>query len=347
MQRKFILLMIVVCLAFCLCYPTQFTQSASYGLRLWYQALLPVLLPFLILTALLRGMGYTQKLDALLSPITTRFFRLPPAYGSVLFFGLLSGLPVSAVLLQALPEKEKQQGLLYPLLLSTHMSPGFLTGYLAAYVLGKPSASPLLFLTIYGGNLLAAWLFLRPKQAPETPTAPETRKPSSARRFPMPAPDSDKTAAVSAPDAHAAAASAPRSLSALFQSATQTALNGIFTVGVSVMLFSVLAGFCSLVLPPAFRLLGIPSKSAPLLTALISGLCEVTGGCSLLVTQDVAFVPRAVLVVFFASFGGLSGIFQTKSVLKSPFPLWKYIGIKISTALLSAGAMLIFLSQTL
>lgn len=341
MQRKFILLMIVVCLAFCLCYPTQFTQSASYGLRLWYQALLPVLLPFLILTGLLRGMGYTQKLDALLSPITTRFFRLPPAYGSVLFFGLLSGLPVSAVLLQALPEKEKQRGLLYPLLLSTHMSPGFLTGYLAAYVLGKPSVSPLLFLTIYGGNLLAAWLFLRPKQAPET------RKPSSARRFPMPAPDSDKTTAVFAPDAHAAAASAPHSLSALFQNATQTALNGIFTVGVSVMLFSVLAGFCSLVLPPAFHLLRIPSKSVPLLTALISGFCEVTGGCSLLVAQGVPFVPRAALVVFFASFGGLSGIFQTKSVLKSPFPLLKYIGIKISTALLSAGAMLILLSQTL
>lgn len=324
MQRKFILLMIVVCLAFCLCYPTQFTQSASYGLRLWYQALLPVLLPFLILTALLRGMGYTQKLDTLLSPITTRFFHLPPAYGSVLFFGLLSGLPVSAVLLQALPDKNKQQGLLYPLLLSTHMSPGFLTGYLAAYVLGKPSLSPLLFLTIYGGNLLAAWLFLRPKRPPEASEAPAPLSPASR---------SDKMTA----------APAPLSLSALFQSATQTALNGIFTVGVSVMLFSVLAGFCSLVLPSLFGLFRIPSKSAPLLTALISGFCEVTGGCSLLVAQGVPFIPRAVLVVFFTSFGGLSGIFQTKSVLKSPFPLLKYIGIKISTALLSAGAMLILL----
>lgn len=323
MQRKFILLMIVVCLAFCLCYPTQFTQSASYGLRLWYQALLPVLLPFLILTALLRGMGYTRRLDQLLSPITTRFFRLPKAYGSVLFFGLLSGLPVSAVLLQALSEKDKQGGLLYPLLLSTHMSPGFLTGYLASYVLGRPSLSPLLFFTIYGGNLLTAWLFLRPRQPlPEASASPE--------------------AAGEPPDGDASPA--PRSLSALFQSATQTALSGVWTVGVSVMLFSILAGFCSLLLPAAFRLFGIPSGQTPLLTALIAGFCEVTGGCSLLVTHRVPFVPRAALTVFFASFGGLSGIFQTKSMLKAPFPLHKYIGIKISTALLSAGAMLILLT---
>ncbi len=335
MQRKFILLMIVVCLAFCLCYPTQFTQSASYGLRLWYQALLPVLLPFLILTALLRGMGYTRRLDRLLSPITTRFFRLPKAYGSVLFFGLLSGLPVSAVLLQALPEKDKQGGLLYPLLLSTHMSPGFLTGYLASYVLGRPSLSPLLFFTIYGGNLLAAWLFLRPRQP--LPAVSATLEVSASPEI---------SASPEAPGQQPGleASPAPRSLSALFQSATQTALNGVMTVGVSVMLFSVLAGFCSLLLPAAFRLFGIPSGQVPLLTALIAGFCEVTGGCSLLVTHRIPFVPRAALVVFFASFGGLSGIFQTKSMLKAPFPLHKYIGIKISTALLSAGAMLILLT---
>lgn len=341
MQRKFILLMIVVCLAFCLCYPTQFTQSASYGLRLWYQALLPVLLPFLILTALLRGMGYTRRLDQLLSPITTRFFRLPKAYGSVLFFGLLSGLPISAVLLQALPAKDKQGGLLYPLLLSTHMSPGFLTGYLASYVLGRPSLSPLLFFTIYGGNLLAAWLFLRPRQP--LPVAPATSEVSASPEiFASPEISASPEAIGEPPDGEASPA--PRSLSALFQSATQTALNGVMTVGVSVMLFSVLAGFCSLLLPAAFRLFGIPSGQTPLLTALIAGFCEVTGGCSLLVTHRVPFVPRAALVVFFASFGGLSGIFQTKSMLKAPFPLHKYIGIKISTALLSAGAMLILLT---
>ena len=315
MQRKLIFLLLLACLALCLLHPAACAKSASYGLGLWYQALLPVLLPVLLLTTLLRQMEFTRTLDKILSPITTRILHLPPSYGSLVFFGLLSGLPAGAVLLQSLPEKDHCEKILYPLLLTTHVSPGFITGYLSAFVLERPSLSPLLFLTVYGGNLLAAWLFFRPKTYDaRTMSAKNSSAPVRLGSF-----------------------------GTMFQNAVQTSLQTVLAVGVNVTLFCVAAGFCTLLLPPLFSWIGLSSARIPFITMLFSGLCEVTGGCGLLLSQNVPFRLRAVLVVFFASFGGLSGIFQTKSVLRVSFPLLKYIGIKISTALFSACAMLILL----
>lgn len=321
MNRKFLLLIILTCLAFCIFFPTEFTAGASYGLRLWCQALLPVLLPFFILTGLLRGMGYTRLLDTRLAPFTCRILRLPPSYGSVFLFGLVSGLPVSAMLINQLPDKDKRDHLIYALLLTSHMSPGFITGYLAANILQKPAVSVFLFLLIYGMNMMTAILFLRPEKSSRTSCF------------------TDDCYAIPHSLCGCEGVSS-RSFSMLFGETVINGIRSIFCVGVSVMFFSIMTGFFSMVLPHVGHYLGIPVSLCSLITILLSGLCEVTGGCSLLLIGSVPRSLRLMLVVLFTSFGGLSGIFQTKSMLTEPLAVGKYIRIKISTALLSALAML-------
>ncbi len=232
-------------------------------------------------------------------------------------------------MINRLPAEDKQRNLLYPLLLASHVSPGFLTGYLGAYILAAPHLSPLLFLTVYGGNILAALLFLRPAAHAASGSTLITEQAhrihASYAPHPVPTP---------APKPY-------RSFSVLFSETIQSSVLSIVTVGVNVMLFSVATALCSTIF--GFLAICLPTAKPALsgITLLISGLLEVTSGCDTLVTMNVPLLPRLSLVTLFASFGGLSGIFQIRSILKAPFPLGRFIKIKISTALLSAGTMLI------
>lgn len=327
MKRLLILYGIIFFLVFCLFFPVEFTAGASYGLLLWYRALLPVLLPFFLLTGLIRGMGFTDRLNRLFAPITVRFLHLPASYGSILFFGLISGLPISAGMINNLPKEDKKINLLYPLLLASHVSPGFITGYLATYILASPHLSPLLFLTIYGGNILAAIVFLRPR----------TRFSVNLLHSINEVPNYSTTSTSQIRDTE----SPRQSFSTLFSETIHNSVLSIVTVGVNVMLFSVAVALCrTLFRVPTFFL---PSLRPVFecLTLILSGLFEVTSGCGALLTTPVPTFARLSLVVFFASFGGLSGIFQIRSVLKAPFSVGHFIKIKISTALLSTTAMLI------
>jgi sporulation integral membrane protein YlbJ len=86
-------------------FPDQAFQSSLQGLQIWWKLVFPALLPFLILTEILIGLGVVQASGSLLQPLMRTLFRLPGASGWALASGLLVGFPTGAKITASLHEK--------------------------------------------------------------------------------------------------------------------------------------------------------------------------------------------------------------------------------------------------
>ncbi|MCL1878160.1 MAG: sporulation integral membrane protein YlbJ, partial [Defluviitaleaceae bacterium] len=63
---------------------------------MWFNNVLPALLPFMIATNMLVLSGFAQIFAKLFSPVMQKLFRLPGAAGFAFFAGITSGYPVGA-----------------------------------------------------------------------------------------------------------------------------------------------------------------------------------------------------------------------------------------------------------
>lgn len=88
-----------------LLYPKQALAFSYTGLHLWFETMIPVLLPFMILTSLLVEMGLSEKLTSGLNPIIGRIFRLSGSGIYALLTGFLCGFPMGARTIALLYQK--------------------------------------------------------------------------------------------------------------------------------------------------------------------------------------------------------------------------------------------------
>ncbi|MCL2357050.1 MAG: hypothetical protein FWC70_07820 [Defluviitaleaceae bacterium] len=91
-----IALLLVLFNVFLLIFPRIVLTASREGLLLWFNNVLPGLLPFMIATNMLILSGYAKSFAKIFSPFMQKFFRLPGEAGIALFVGLTSGYPVGA-----------------------------------------------------------------------------------------------------------------------------------------------------------------------------------------------------------------------------------------------------------
>lgn len=122
-----------------LCFPEEVKTGAQSGLFLWYNSVVPILLPFLILSGLIIG---TDSLSLFLHPFSLLFknnslFR--PVLFYPLFLGLFCGFPMGAKtisdLLHSHSITKRQADFLLPVV--NQASPMFLAGFLGIHILKK------------------------------------------------------------------------------------------------------------------------------------------------------------------------------------------------------------------
>ncbi|WP_127604608.1 nucleoside recognition domain-containing protein [Paenibacillus validus] len=77
-------------------FPDLAFQSSLQGLQLWWKLVFPALLPFLILTEMLRGLGALHALGVLLEPLFRILFRVPGIGGFVMAIAFTAGMPAGA-----------------------------------------------------------------------------------------------------------------------------------------------------------------------------------------------------------------------------------------------------------
>lgn len=311
---------ITAILLFLFLYPSQALTASRTGLHLWFDTLLPTLLPFMILSGILIRADLVRPLVALLSPFFQKTLMLSPGGTYALFMGFLCGCPMGAKTVSdllargqlTLPEAQ------YLLGFCNNISPSFIITFLVTEQLGRPALMLPSLVILYGSPLFYGIL-----------TNPSYRRASSGQ-------------AVSLPEEVK-----PLKEPLCFGMVDVCILDGVITivrVGGYIMLFALLAG--------VLQVLPIPLKGKALLTAM----AEITNGIPALI-KAFPYPASFLLLMCLTAFGGLSAIVQTDSVLQKAdgktssgnmknahLSLWKYVRSKLIISALALFLSLCFLS---
>jgi len=142
-------------------YPQEVLTSASSGLSLWVNYVLPALFPFFVISDLLLRTGFIHFLGVLLEPLMRPVFRLPGKASFIVAMTHTSGIPTGAILtckMRKSGEISKTEGERL-LAFTCNPSPGFMFGAVASGMLGNPALGIIIAGSIYIPNLIIGILF--------------------------------------------------------------------------------------------------------------------------------------------------------------------------------------------
>ncbi|SHO50314.1 hypothetical protein [Anaerocolumna xylanovorans] len=277
---------VLIFLALILIFPTSSYQGARKGLLLWFNTLLPTLLPFMILSNLIVQMRITAPLSRILYPVFRRLFGVSRNGCYPVLIGFLSGIPVGAkttadmLTRGELTESEGQ----YLLGLCNNASPMFIMSYISLTQLNRPDMRFILLLILYSSAFISAriWNAFRTSR--------------------------NKMSALSL---QAADISVKKDINSRFDfrkldKSIMDAFDIITRVGGYVILFSIAAQIFS----------DTGSHNSPL-KLLILGFLEITTGINKISTAALSMDAKIALITMITAFGGLSGLAQTNSVISN------------------------------
>lgn len=297
MKKILICSFFILFTGYILLFPKDAVAAAAEGLMLWYNQVLPTLLPFSILSNILIASGYLQYLIKPFAALVRTLLPVSDSGAFVLLSGFLFGFPMGskncASLLKSGQLEKKEADVLF--LITNNISPVFISSYILHQQLQLSSHTALSYLILYLPPLLAGKVLLRKNRQ---------RSASIAEKKP-----------------------APRS-QINFKIIDAGIMNGFETLtrlGGYIMLFSMLAAIVQkLPLPDSIKI-------------LLTGLTEITNGIHLLPKMLPQKNGQYILAMAFTAFGGLSGIAQTSSMIAhTKLSLSAYCRMKMWLMLCSA-----------
>ena len=166
MKKKFICFAILILTAYILLYPADAVNASRNGLMLWYEKVLPTLLPFAIISNVLIHSGY---MDALTKHLTKYFRFFMPVSGEGVFIlcsGFLFGFPMGskncAELLKANKIHPKEAEILF--YITNNISPVFIGSYILLQQLQLKGMFGISIFILYGPALILGMLLLHRKK---------------------------------------------------------------------------------------------------------------------------------------------------------------------------------------
>ena len=319
LRRRLLYLLLFPLLVLMLLFPQTAASGAMNGLTLWSQTLLPVLLPFLILSGLLITLKMTRPLNLLLSPLLCRIFPVSRAACYPLVLGLLCGMPLGAKTTADLYRSGEisESDARFLLGFSNQASLMFIISYVTAKELAAPAHTAVFLAVIYlTGWIVSGCMYKIPffyrssqeKAVSAAPASPESKQRSSAPSGDASARTARRTAREPAPS--------------FFAALDGCIIDGFATItkiGGYVILFSMLSAF--------FMRLPLPEA----VSALLCGALEITGGIHKICAGSLPAVQKTALTIGLTAFGGISGILQTRSVtLGSGLSIRYYVIVKLA-----------------
>ncbi len=269
--------------------------GASYGLMLWYENVLPLLLPFMLISGLIENSvinntftkNHQSKVNSKSLPIIT-----------VLALGLFCGYPIgaktNAFFTKGKIINPKIGNIILPI--CNNISPMFLMGFILSRILQGHISPVIAYVCIYAPYILVLAIELlcyRPNHK-----ATEIK--------PLPTKEN------------------PQSNSPTKRSITQQSIEQITHVGLYIMLCSIFIEF----------ILNF-NYISPGIKLLLTGATEITRGASYIATSGIINQQiKTALILACTSFGGISSIMQTSKVIQdSGLSLLHYISVKMLCAI--------------
>jgi len=294
-------------------YPKQAFEASLHGLTVWWNIVFPGLLPFLILTELLIGLGMMHFLGVLLEPAMRAGFRLPGASGWAVAAGAAAGHAAAAQATARLRERDligRADGERL-LAMSYACPPVVIVGVVASGFFGQPKLGWAL-LGVHFAAWLAVGLLLRAvadSAAPPAPAdAPFARAVGSALRRALGA-------------MREARAEDGRSFGRLLGDAVLQAVAALMMIGGYMLLFSVLfemarvSGLYPALLRLAASAAEHPAAAGDASGALLAGLMELHLGTYAASRTPLPVALQAAFASAVLAWGGLAAHAQVKSLV--------------------------------
>ena len=159
---KAILIIAVIFLIVALAiYPDRYSKSTYEGVLLWAITVMPSLLPYFFLTAILTKIGALSNLFKKLTPITRKAFRLNGISAYCFFMSILSGYPVGSKLTADFYECNligKGEAKRLSLLCSTS-GPLFIIGAVGATMFQNKTVGFIIYITHILSAIITAFIF--------------------------------------------------------------------------------------------------------------------------------------------------------------------------------------------
>ena len=311
MQKIFMSGMVFMMMLLMLICPKVCIEGASSGLLLWFQKVLPSLLPFIILINLLCSLGIIFKCSRLLNPITQKLFHLSGNGLIIFLLGLISGYPMGAKLAKNLLEEgqityeEAQKSLCY----SCNCGPLFIIGTVGTLMLQDTNIGYFLLVV----HILSAFIMLilsRFYTIPQNSTHVLHNNNSSSLSF-----------------------------STAFTSAVQNGMDTIVYVGGYIIFFSVISNLLahSSLYTSLTQFFGnLVGVSPTLIHSFLLSSLEFSSGSARLTSLLPLNTTLLALLSAVIAFGGFCVCFQSQHVLQGThLSLKPYIYSKLLQALLA------------
>lgn len=305
MKKKIYALLLFLFFILILCFPRQALQGSCDGLLLWFNTVLPTLLPFIILTNLIIRIDAVHYLTFFFSPVLKRLFSISEYGCYSMMIGFLCGYPMGAKVTADLLKEQRisrQEGQ-HLLAVCNNVSPMFFISYVVIQSLKLPQYRwPLLFI-LYFPPLLYAFL---------------TREKSNTVIIKQEGVLNKK----------------PKGKKIKFEMVDICIMDGFETItklGGYIILFSIIA-----------KMVTALPYTATITENIIIGTIEITNGIHKIAVSDSTIQEKVMLITTLNAFGGLSCIAQTKSMIQdTSLSIKQYIksklvivGITFVTALL-------------
>ncbi|MEX2356406.1 MAG: sporulation integral membrane protein YlbJ [Thermaerobacterales bacterium] len=291
-------------------YPDAAFEAALKGLSLWWEVVVPALLPFFVGGQVLMGLGVVRFMGVLLEPMMRPLFNLPGVGGFVSAMGLASGYPVGAVLTARMRNEGTVTVAEGERLMSfaNTADPLFMAGAVAVGMFGDARIAGTLMLSHYLGAITTGLglRFYKP-HAPISPTALNRRGFIFTRAW------------------HAlfkARHEDGRPFGKLMGDCVRDSMNTLMLVGGFIIIFAVLieilrvAGVVSIL---AFFLHGLVAAVglAPETSqGLIAGLFEITLGTQMAASAAAPWNDRLIAASIIVGWAGLSVHAQVAALIQ-------------------------------
>lgn len=280
MKRFFSALLLFTLLFYLFSHPSDAFAAAQSGLHLWFDTLIPTLLPTMIFSNLLIQLDLVQCFVRFLSPITARLLHLS-TYGTyALFIGFLCGFPMGAKTicdLQKNGQLSKEEAS-YLLPFVNNVSPMFLINIVVFQIIKDSSYLLPTLLIVYGApiiyGILTNQIYRQKISLADTVYKKQASK-----------------------------------IQVHFELIDACIMNAVFTIlklGSYVILFSILS-----------RLIQSFPTPHMFLQSFFVGSMELTNGIAFIDAQSIPFPQKYFFLCMFCVWGGFCALAQTQSVLSS------------------------------
>lgn len=307
MKKTIYSLVILSIFLFIFLYPSESVGATKGGLLLWFNVIIPNLLPFIILSNLIIALNVASYITFIFAPVLKFLLGISKDGSYAVITGFLFGYPMGAKVTADLVLNKKISTAEGSYLLSfcNNVSPIFIINYIINETFQSTTLLKPIFFILYLSPILCA-LLLKPFFHKHSFSLTNNCSLSETN------------------------------ITVDFKLIDNAIMNGFETI-------TKLGGYIILFALISQMLIHIPLHNTFIKYWIIS-LTEITNGVSIVSTSSLSFSKKFIIVLSSVSFGGLSCVAQTQSMIKnSGLPISKYIFSKLINMTITIILCMIYL----